>query len=144
MPHHSARAIHAVLSSTISLKLVAVLVLVPTTLVAAFWSLLGVPAFVDAVIHPNPVYPYRGWMLGPLLVAGWFGIVTLWRLYHHYVSGRPPGRSAVHWAGLATGCLVSIALLFVVRGQWLSAWPMVAAVYFALLLCTSEHAPVMR
>jgi hypothetical protein len=122
------------MGSKVALKAIGILVLLPASLVAAFWSLLGVAALFDAIARPNPIYPYRGLALGLVLVAGWFGIVTLWQLYYHHNSDRPLGNIKARWAGLAIGCCASIALLVAVPGQWLAAWPLVATIYFVFRL----------
>lgn len=56
-------------------KTIGVFVLLPTTLVAMFWTLLGVPALFDAFDNHGAACASVGLSLA--LVAGWFGLVTL-------------------------------------------------------------------
>ena len=118
------------MESKFALKTIGIVVLLPTTLVALFWTFLGVPALIDSIAHPSLVYPYRALVLAPVLVAGWFGLITLWRLYYRFDAHRPLGNIKVHWAGLVAGCTASVALLLAMPGQLLAAWPLIAAIYF--------------
>lgn len=128
------------MESKFALKTIGIVVLLPTTLVALFWTFLGVLALIDSIARPDAAYPYRGLLLAPVLVAGWFGLTTLWRLYYCFDAHRPPGNVNVHWAGLLAGCATSIALLLAVPGQLLAAWPLIAAIYFGWLLRVSRLA----
>jgi hypothetical protein len=78
----------------------------------------------------------------PLFVsAGWFGIVTLWRLFVGLSSNELPRSRSVVWAGLASGCVVDLCLVvdMVAMGSghrlWEAsyiAWPMVAALHYGV------------
>ena len=130
------------MESRFALRAIGIIVLLPTTLVAGFWTLLGVPALVDAIARPSVVHPYRAWLVAPLLVAGWFGLVTLWRLYYRFEAGRDLGDTRVYRAGLLAGCATSIALLLSMPGQFLAAWPLIGAVYFGWRLrALQKNAP---
>lgn len=128
------------MASRFVLRMIGVVVLLPTTLVAGFWTLLAVPALADAIVRPSVVYPWRAWRLVPLLLGGWFGLVTLWRLYYRFDSGRDMGDVRFHRMGLSAGCATSIALLLSMPGHWLAAWPLIAAGYFAWRLRASRRA----
>jgi len=128
------------MESKFALRVIGIVVLLPTTLVASFWTFMGVPALIDSVTHPNTVYPYRALLLAPLLSAGWFGIITLWRLYSHFDANLDLGNIKIHWTGLVAGCLASAALLLAMPGQLLAAWPLIAALYFGWRLRASRLA----
>lgn len=118
------------MDSGFALRVVGILVLMPTTLVAGFWTLLAVPALADAMSEPSVAYPWRVLWWATLLLAGWFGLVTTWRLYYRFESGDDVDNTAWHWAGLAAGCATSAALLVTIPGQYLAAWPLIGAAYF--------------
>lgn len=119
------------------LRLIAIAVLVPSTLVAGFWSLLGAAWVVDAL--------RRGEHLGTAIAliaamaGGWFGLVTAWRLYYRLRRGDLAFDRRVAWCGLACGALVSIGLIATTGGALLFrlgffGWPLLAAAFFAALL----------
>jgi hypothetical protein len=74
------------------------------------------------------------------LSAGWFGLVTLWRLFIGLSSSELPENRPVVWAGLASGCAVDLCLLVdiaILGGHrfWESsyvAWPMLAALHYGI------------
>ena len=119
-------------------KAIAVCVLLPTTLVAMFWTLLGVPALFDAFDNHGAAGASVGLSLA--LVAGWFGLLTLWRLYRNLGAAQFCERQTNYWIGLGAGVGASLYLLMTMPGQWLAGWPLVAALYFALRLraCAME------
>lgn len=73
------------------------------------------------------------------LTAGWFGLVTLWRLYYCLLHKRTDFNRNVAWAGLAFGCLVSLGLIATTGGTLTFRvvffdWPLLAAAFFAIVL----------
>lgn len=123
--------------NTIALRFVAILVLLPSTLVAAFWSLMGIPFAEDALQRRG--HAVAGTVLFAALAAGWFGLVTLWRLYYHLLHERTDFNRNIAWAGLAVGCLVSLALIATTGGTLtfrvvFFGWPLLTAAFFAIVL----------
>ena len=107
---------------------IGILVIIPTTLVAAFWSLLG----VSVALSERP----SGILVLFALLAGWFGIVTLWQLYHDFLGGEPHPNILVAWLGLACGCITSLVLIVTSGGSAMFrivffGWPLIAAAYFS-------------
>lgn len=113
------------------------LVVLPTTLASMAASVFGLALMLDSVGAPYGPLRERhvagsAMMLG-LLVAGWFGIVTLWRLFVGLLRNAPPVRSRVVWAGLLSGSAASICLVLAMKGgaaNLVFAWPLLAALHF--------------
>jgi len=127
-----------------ALHAVGILVLLPTTLAAAFWSLLGV-GFSVAFFRTGD-HVFASLLLLLAMAAGWFGIVTLWRLYYSFLSDRHPRSNfVVIWAGLACGCVTSLALIATTGGSILFrvvffGWPLLAVALFLIALVRQPDA----
>jgi hypothetical protein len=128
------------MESKFALRAIGIAVLFPTTMVAGFFSFLGIPFALDSIHHPNPVYPWRMALIGLLMAAGWFGIVTMWRMYYHYSSDRPLGNAKMALIGLISGISVAVALLSSMPGKLFVAWPLLGALYFLVRLKRSTDA----
>jgi hypothetical protein len=90
--------------------------ILPTSLVACFWTPFGIVASFAAV-NGDPslkeVSPTEIWLL---LVLGWFGISTLWKLYLYLLRGKTPEKPMQCWLGLASGVAVSLTMIFTFGG----------------------------
>jgi len=99
---------------TIVLRTLALLAMVPATLVAVYFSTLG-----TAWLMAGPNDPISNFTTAPLtilfmLVAGWAGIVTAWKLYYHFLkSSYPPAwwRQAIVGLFLGYSATAMISLL---------------------------------
>jgi hypothetical protein len=121
----------------LTLNIVAVLVLIPTTMFAGIVGLVGVTAAFDDISRGR----VNTIAVVPLVFAGWFGIYILWRLYcfFRHPASFPPPSPPVSWIGLASGSSVSIILIATSGGSLLSrlfifGWPLIAAIFFSILL----------
>ena len=112
------------------------LVVLPTTLASLVGSIFGLGWVLDSVGSSD--YPMHDrHLVGTvfalaLLIAGWFGIVTLWRLFVSLIRGLRPIRRPAVWAGLLAGSAASICLIFIVNGGAVSllfGWPLVAVLH---------------
>lgn len=132
------------MKSAFMLRVVGLFVLVPTTLVAAFGSVPVAGLSVDAIRSGQ-----LEWLaIAPLvaLVAGWFGIVTLWRLYDCLLHGRHGFHRGLAWAGLACGSAVSATLVATGGGSTMFrvlffGWPLLAVAFFVLALLRLRARP---
>lgn len=115
------------MDSMILYRIIWLLVLLPTFVVSTFFMLMGGAALMGMATEGLAL---GHWPLALLLLCGGVGLLTLSRLDNHFRNGAPLGNLRLHLAGLATGALVAITLLFLVPGQWLSLWPLLAAGYF--------------
>jgi len=123
--------------SHFALYVIAILVSLPSTLAAAFWTLLG-SGFTSDALRRHDHAPAAFALLAAML-AGWFGLVTLWRLHYLLLQGRTDFNRHTAWAGLACGCLVSLALIAVTGGTLVFritffGWPLLGAGYFMFAL----------
>lgn len=121
----------------IVLRVVAIAVLVPSTLVAGFWSLLGAAWVTDAL--------GRGEHIGTALAliaamaGGWFGLVTAWRLYYRLRRRDLAFDRRIAGCGLASGALVCMGLMATTGGSLLFraaflGWPLLAVAFFGVVL----------
>jgi len=119
------------------LRLIAIAVLVPSSLCAAFGTLLGVAWAADAL--------QRGQHLGTALAliaaiaAGWFGLVTAWRLYYQLLRQQVTLERRIAGLGLACGALVAIGLMATTAGAPMFrlaffGWPLLAAAFLGAQL----------
>lgn len=101
-------------------------VLLPTALLSPIFLLLGLAALVGMGSEGGVI----SLLLGASLALGSLGLLTLSRLDRHFRLGAPLGH--LHWslAGLLAGTIASISLLWLLPGQWLSLWPLLAVAYF--------------
>ena len=127
----------------IALRAIALLVLLPSTLVAGFFTFMGL-AFVAASLGDGE-YTTSAVILLAAMVAGWFGLVTAWRLYDGMHRGHPNLSRPTAWAGLACGCVTSVGLIATTGGSIgfrlvFFGWPLLAAAFFAIALKRPPHA----
>lgn len=116
-------------------RLVWLFVLLPTSLVSAFWIFMGAAAL------SNHELPWANRIvLFALLVLGGFGLFTLSRLDNHFRNGAQLGDKRTHLIGLAAGAIASIALFVMAPHQFISLWPLLAAGYFVVRLRGLRHA----
>lgn len=123
--------------------LVAFVVLLPTTLVAAPLTFAGLLVACDSFVHPSSVLPlaiFSSIMLGDL------GLASMWILFFHYrtKSTKPP-RSRWHYCALLGGAALSLTLVMSTGGTLLFrtfffGWPLIGAVFFLGLLIRSNNA----
>ena len=80
------------MKSQLALKVVWFLVLLPTALIATFWSLMGIGVVIAGLRGDQSISPVASMGVAFALGLGWFGIATLSRLYSHFLlsSDRPP------------------------------------------------------
>lgn len=122
------------------LRTLAIVVMVPVTLLAGVYGLLALGLLVSFVVEEAVLSiedMLRRVGLAVLLGGGWFGIVTGWRLYYHFLkSSAYPLWSTWAWAGLFSGTLCS-AILLVITGQTFMLWPLLGAAWLAGLLVSA-------
>ena len=129
---------------TIVLGLIAIAVLLPSTLGAGFWTLLGVAWVVDAL--QSGQHTGAAIALIAAMAAGWFGLVTAWRLYYRLRRKDLAFDRRIAWCGLASGALVCIALIAMTGGSLLFrlgffGWPLLAAAFFGAVLWRPLNPP---
>lgn len=123
--------------NTIANHAVGILVLLPSTLVASFWSLFGV-AFVEDSLRRSENF-IAGISLLVAMILGWFGLVIAWRLYYAFQHGRTNFNRPIAWAGLICGSVASLGLIatsggsLTFRGVFFGL-PLIAAVFFGISL----------
>lgn len=122
--------------------LIAFVVIVPSTLVALFYSALGLLFAVDAIRSDEHVGNAVLMLL--CLFAGWFGIVALWRAYYLLAGGQRSFSRRFLWIGFGCGSLVSAALIALVNGSLLFralffGWPMLAVIAFTAMLLRTDY-----
>lgn len=132
---------------SVALMLFFATVLLPTAVVASFFSLLGA-AFVWAGLSGDPSIPLsQAVPVALVLAAGWFGISTLFRLYIHFracsACPKHPRRAA---AGLVVGTATSVVLAVGSGGSLAFSvvffgWPVIGAVVLGLMLANSWLRP---
>lgn len=120
-----------------ALRAVAILVLFPSTLASAFFTLMGLAFSADSIRRGEQTS--TGIFLLCAMFAGWFGLVTAWRVYYGILLERSNLNRPVTWVGLASGSLTSIALVYLSGGSFLFrimffGWPLIAVVYFAFAI----------
>lgn len=123
--------------STIALRLIGFFVLLPSTLGAGFWTLQGIGYVVHA--WSRAADTSFACALAIAMALGWFGLLTLWRLYYSLLRGVLSFSRRTAWAGLVCGSLVSVALIMASGGTVvfrlsLFGWPLLASAYFGIVL----------
>ena len=121
----------------IVLRLIAIVVLLPSTLVAGFWSLLGFGFVADALLRGE--HAGTAALVLAALVAGWIGLGTAWRLYYCLLRQDLGFDRQRAWWGLACGTLVAIGLIAAAAGPLMSrivyfGWPLLAVAFFSIVL----------
>lgn len=132
---------------SVALVVLLVTVLLPTAVVAAFFSLFGV-AIVWAGLSGDASVPLSQALLVALvLAAGWFGIATFSRLYIHFrKSPTCPPHPKLAVAGLAAGTATSAALALGSGGSVafrvaFFGWPVIGAFVLGPMLAKSWLRP---
>lgn len=125
------------LFTVLMLRTLAIVVMVPVTLLAGVYGLLALGMLVSFVVEDaglSGAEVLRCVGLAVLLGGGWFGIVTGWRIYYHLLKSTVyPPWAAWAWAGLLSGTLCSVILL-IITGQMFMLWPLLGATWLAGLL----------
>ena len=121
-----------------TLHTLAVLVLWPTTLFACLVGVAGLAAALEDAFRGS----FRTIGLVPLVLAGWFGIITLWRLHYFFLgSASSPPNSHMSWLGLACGTTTSVVFIASTDGALLFfGWPLLAAIFYSILLLRQSAA----
>lgn len=121
----------------LALLIIGIASLVPTTLIAGFWSLAGVLMMFDTLKRGH----YAGFnvALPVAMAAGWFGLITAWRIYYHLRRKSLAFDHRIAWWGLASGALVAIYLIATSGGSLLFrlglfGLPLWAAAFFGAVL----------
>ena len=118
-------------------QFIGVVVIVPSTLVAMFYSALGAMFVVDSIKHQEHLGSAAlvlAWLSG-----GWFGIIALWRAYFVLGTGQQISSKTFIWIGFGCGSLVSLMLIGTVNGSLLFrglffGWPLLAVAAFTAML----------
>lgn len=123
--------------NTTALRLIALFVLLPSTLGADFWSLLGAGFAADALRRGQHLLAAT--LLVAAMTAGWLGLVTLWRLHYRLLRKDLSFNRRVAWLGLACGVAASVGLMAVssatpLMRALLFGWPLLAAAFFSTVL----------
>lgn len=123
-------------------QLIGFVVVAPSTLVALFYSALGLLFAVDAIRSDEHVASAVLVLL--CLFAGWFGIFSLWRAYYLLAGGQRSFSRRFLWIGFGCGGLVSAVLIAVVNGSLLFralffGWPMLAVIPFTVMLLRTDY-----
>jgi hypothetical protein len=122
----------------VGLFAIAFFVMIPTTLVAALSSIFLIGSVVDAIRPGHD--PINGLFVILFIIFGWFGIVTLWRLYHAFLEPNSPNiNQPLAWLGLFCGSTASVILVVSAGGTitfklLFFGWPLIAAAFFSALL----------
>jgi hypothetical protein len=121
----------------VALWVTLLLVVVPSTVVSIGFSALALGQMAKSIENRD----FGTALFVPFfLSAGWYGLVTLWRLFIGLSSSELPENRSVVWAGLASGCVVDLCLLVDMatlggprfwEASYL-AWPMLAAFHYGI------------
>ena len=124
--------------------LIGFVVILPSTLVALFYSALGLMFALDSIQRQE--HQGNAVLVLSCLVGGWLGIVALWRAYFVLGTDQHTFNSTFIWIGFGCGSLVSLVLIGLVNGSLLFrglffGWPLLAvAVFTAMLLRRGSRA----
>ncbi|WP_230024998.1 hypothetical protein [Massilia sp. Bi118] len=116
-----------------ALYLVAFFVLVPTTLVAAPLTVVGMVVAWTSIFERSAASPPA---MFSALTLGFLGLASMWVLFFHYLkSVSNPPASHLHCIALLAGAAVSLALVVSSGGSLLFralffGWPLTGAVFF--------------
>jgi hypothetical protein len=125
------------------LYLIAFLVMVPTTLVAAPLTFAGLVVAFAAIVEESG---RSRLVVLPLVTFGFFGLASMWILFLHYLKNTAnPPRSKWHYFALLGGSAVALTLVVTCAGSLLSrvlffGWPLIGAVFFFGMLLASHEA----
>jgi hypothetical protein len=121
----------------VALWITLLLFVVPSTVMSVGFSALALGQMANSIEHRD----FGVALLVPVfLSAGWYGLVTLWRLFFGLSSSKWTGSRSVVWTGLALGCTVDLCLVADMatlgrHGFWEAAcvaWPMLAAIHYGI------------
>ncbi|PHN27596.1 hypothetical protein [Pseudomonas sp. ICMP 561] len=125
-----------------SIRALGILVLVPTTLAAVFFSLLALGKWVSflrsGAVSINDTLMHCAMVA--VVVLGGLGILAGWKLYYHFLHfSLPPAWSKLALAGLLCGTIASLVLMSTLAGSlWfrvvVMGWPLIAVISFVWLL----------
>lgn len=101
-------------------------VLLPTALISPVFLLMGLAALIGMGSEGGTM----SLLLGASLALGSLGLLTLSRLDRHFRLGAPIGSVWGSLVGLLAGTIASFSLLWLLPGQWLFLWPLLAVTYF--------------
>jgi hypothetical protein len=124
------------------LYFVAYLVVLPTILVAAPLSFVGLLAACDDISHPGAGSALA---LFSSIIFGDLGVASMWILFIHYRRNvAEPVRAKWHYFALLSGAAVSLTLVLTFDGGLFATlffgWPLLGAVFFFGLLTASRSA----
>jgi len=115
--------------------------MVPTSLAASLATIVAFAPLASEVRQGRIlVSPYSALIGLGVLIAGWIGIITSWRLYYHFhKTNQPPNNKLVYWLGLFCGSVTSIIFAFSSGGDLLFnilffGWPLLAVIVFSIML----------
>lgn len=75
---------------TLVLRALALLAMVPATLTAVYFSILGIAWLVAGPNHPISNFTTAPLTILFMLIAGWTGVITAWKLYYHFLKSSDP------------------------------------------------------
>ena len=123
----------------------AILVIAPVTLVALIFTCLLITGFLAQSQTEFDDLGFLSFVAFAIVVAGWIGLITLWRLYFHFRKfDFSPGSETSYFFGLLCGCGASIALVWAfssagtVGPAIFSGWPLLAALTLGVLLLVAK------
>lgn len=125
-------------------QLIGFVVIVPSTLVALFYSALGAMFAAESIQRHEHLGSAA--LVLTCLAGGWFGIIALWRAYTVLGTGQLTFNTTFIWIGFGCGSLVSLTLMGMANGSLLFrtlffGWPLLAvAAFTAMLLRRRIHA----
>ncbi|MDH2434409.1 hypothetical protein QCD60_17760 [Pokkaliibacter sp. MBI-7] len=116
-------------------RFIGIVVMVPSTLVALYLSMMALGFELDAYEHQSSLYAALAVIV--VFITGWMGLATLWLLYfavNHQRVLLPPSLARVGTGLLIFSC---IALMLLSGGNLrvrilLHGWPLWAVAYFYL------------
>ncbi|EJM62839.1 hypothetical protein [Pseudomonas sp. GM48] len=120
------------------LTIMALFVMVPPTAFAALFGIMGLMVSIGTLSQGD----FSAWMTLPMVVFGWLGVYSGWRIYFGLLWSRPRFRSKVRlMVGLLCGMLAAAAMIFGVHPPSVSialfAPSIIAAAILAVLMWSS-------
>ncbi len=118
-------------------QLVGIGVIVPTMLVALFYSVPGVMFALESFQAGEHVADAVQVLL--CIAGGWLGIIALWHAYAALSSNPLAFNKTLVWIGFSCGCVVSLLLIGTTNGSLLFrvlffGWPLLGVAVFTPLL----------
>ena len=120
------------------LTVMALFVMVPPTAFAALFGIMGLMVSIGTLSQGD----FSAWMTLPMVVFGWLGVYSGWRIYFGLLWSRPRFRSKVRlMVGLLCGMLAAAVMIFGVHPLSVSialfAPSIIAAAILAVLMWSS-------